>query len=149
MQTIEEIVRSYFENQIDIKKVRSELQFHVGKNWKSFLYDSDVPVYQLTRRNLIETLDKYLNSEIGDQQLIDWASNAIFWEAITFDPVDAELISSVLFDIDNMLEDGWNLTKEDLKKYVVYLNTIKNPNTCAKVIENWVAQKAAKRKVRK
>ncbi|MBA2853974.1 barstar family protein [Methanococcus maripaludis] len=116
------------EKMIDLKILEKYLDLEISKDELGELSQGFAPVkyhgsIEVHKEHLIHLLEKYLKKEISDNDFVDWVNFIWFSEWYTYFEEDSDLIASVMNELEEIDEEGKELTVE---KAELYINVLKN-----------------------
>jgi hypothetical protein len=68
---------------------------------REYPWDSDVPLFTVTREHIRTMLRRYLSGELTADQLTDWADLLECRDDITYEPASYEPLRQVIFELAN------------------------------------------------
>ena len=97
---------------LDFKKSKSDLIQFFGED----LLNAAGPSLQVTTKDVITAIDRYLRNEISKNQLLDWVNVLWFTDLFEYNDSEADSIASVMTMLETLDEADVSLTEHDYLK---------------------------------
>ena len=97
---------------LDFKKSKSDLIQFFGED----LLNAAGPSLQVTTKDVIAAIDRYLRNEISKDQLLDWVNVLWFTDLFEYNDNEADSIASVMTVLETLDEADVSLTERDYLK---------------------------------
>ena len=97
---------------LDFKKSKSDLIQFFGED----LLNAAGPSLQVTTKDVIAAIDRYLRNEISKNQLLDWVNVLWFTDLFEYNDSEADSIASVMTILETLDEADVSLTEHDYLK---------------------------------
>jgi hypothetical protein len=100
----------------DLKLMKEELFITVPKQPK--------PKYEpiiVSNYHLINLLSKYKESALDEHVILDWVNTIWFTDWFTYEDTNCECIASIMSELEEIDEEGKELTTEKVDKYIYAL----------------------------
>ncbi|MCG9881828.1 MAG: hypothetical protein MH472_14630 [Bacteroidia bacterium] len=110
MRTRKEILTDLILYRKELGTIQEELSI--------FAWDCNTPIVILTNTEIKEVFENYLNDNISNEELEDWANAIEMREDIGFDP---DKIKEIIFNIANPILTE-SISKEKIELYIANLN---------------------------
>jgi len=99
----------------DLKITKAEFRKKVKKNLFSVLIDDPVVIYA---SDVVNLLHAYANEKVTLEHLIDWVNVVWFTDLLDYDDHQSDSIASVLNELEELDEEGKELTEKDIEDYI-------------------------------
>lgn len=97
---------------LDFKKSKTDLVQFFGED----LLNAAGPTLQVSSKNVISAIDRYLCSEISKNQLVDWVNVLWFTDLFEYSDGEADSIASVMTVLESLDEEEVSITEHDYQK---------------------------------
>ncbi len=101
--------KALLEDFLDFKKSKSDLIQFFGED----LLNAAGPVLQVSAKDVIAAIDRYLRNEISKDQLLDWVNVLWFTDLFECSDNEADSIASVMTVLETLDEADVSLTERD------------------------------------
>jgi hypothetical protein len=75
----------------------------------------------ITNRHLINLLMEYKNGRINERYILDWVNTVWFTDWFEYDDYYCDSVASVMNKLEEIDEEGNDLSKEKVNKYIICL----------------------------
>ena len=98
---------------------KNELSDKLGENLLMLKIDEPIKIYA---KDVINLLNAFRNNSITINHLIDWVNTVWFSELFDYEDSECDSIASVLNKLEDLDEDGRELTKLNINDYIIALS---------------------------
>ena len=96
----------------DFKKSKADLVHFFGKD----LLNATGPTLQVSSKDVIAAIDRYLSGEISKDQLVDWVNVLWFTDLFEYNDDEADSIASVMTVLEALDEAEVTLSEQDYQR---------------------------------
>ena len=94
---------------LDFKKTKTDLVQFYGED----LLNASGPTLQVSAKDVISAIDKYLCGDISKKQLVDWVNVLWFTDLFEYSDCEADSIASVMTVLESLDEADVSLSEHD------------------------------------
>ena len=99
---------------LDFKKTKTDLVQFYGED----LLNASGPTLQVSAKDVISAIDKYLCGDISKKQLVDWVNVLWFTDLFEYSDCEADSIASVMTVLESLDEADVSLSEHDYLKMI-------------------------------